>query len=104
MRSGDCDRDKSFFSGSILFQNWGRSHRGKKSSEFFEVNYLSREDTFAWLSNLEGHSKISDYSLTQEDAEKIWDTVGGSMWEINAIFCPQGRSMELGIKLYFAED
>jgi len=59
--------------------------RLKKSSELFEVNYLSKEDTFEWLLNLEGYSKIQDFSLTHEDSEKIWDTVGGSMWEINAI-------------------
>jgi hypothetical protein len=35
-----------------------------------------------WLLNLEKYSKIKDYTLTSEEAEKIWDTVGGSMWEI----------------------
>jgi hypothetical protein len=35
-----------------------------------------------WLLDLEKYSKIKDYTLTQEDAEKIWDTVGGGMWEI----------------------
>ena len=38
-----------------------------------------------WLLNLEKYSKITDYTLTKEDAEKIWDTVGGSMWEIQDI-------------------
>jgi hypothetical protein len=38
-----------------------------------------------WLLNLETYSKITDYSLTQDDAEKIWAVVGGSMWEIQQI-------------------
>jgi hypothetical protein len=38
-----------------------------------------------WLLNLEKYSKIKDYTLSETDAEKIWDTVGGSMWEIQAI-------------------
>jgi len=33
-----------------------------------------------WLLNLEKYSKIKDYTLSQEDSEKIWDVVGGSMW------------------------
>ncbi|MGD2090244.1 MAG: hypothetical protein PVH61_28975 [Candidatus Aminicenantes bacterium] len=40
------------------------------------------KDTMEWLLNLEKYSKIKDYTLTSEEAEKIWDTVGGSMWEI----------------------
>jgi hypothetical protein len=38
-----------------------------------------------WLLNLEKYSKIKDYQLSTEDAQKIWDTVGGSMWEIHDI-------------------
>jgi AAA+ ATPase superfamily predicted ATPase len=57
----------------------------KKCSEFYKVDYLSREDVMEWLSNLEKYSKIKDYTLSQEDAEKIWDVVGGSMWEIQII-------------------
>ncbi|UCH98202.1 MAG: hypothetical protein JSV88_15515, partial [Candidatus Aminicenantes bacterium] len=41
-----------------------------------------KEDVMEWLLNLEKYSKIKDYTLTSEEAEKIWDTVGGSMWEI----------------------
>ncbi|MFV9691947.1 MAG: hypothetical protein ACNY01_13435, partial [Desulfobacteria bacterium] len=29
--------------------------------------------------------QITDYRLTRIDIEKIWDTVGGSMWEIQKI-------------------
>jgi hypothetical protein len=38
-----------------------------------------------WLLNLEKYSKIKDYTLSEEDERKIWDTVGGSMWEIQDI-------------------
>ncbi len=57
----------------------------KKCSEFYKVDYLSKEDVMEWLSNLETYSKIKDYTLNREDAEKIWDVVGGSMWEIQHI-------------------
>jgi len=56
--------------------------RLKKTSEFYKIDYLDEKDTMEWLLNLEKYSKIKDYTLTTEDAEKIWDTVGGSMWEI----------------------
>jgi hypothetical protein len=46
------------------------------------VDFLPKEDVMEWLLNLEKYSKIKDYTLTEEDADKIWDTVGGSMWEI----------------------
>jgi len=57
----------------------------KKCSMFYKVDYLSRDDVMEWLLNLEKYSKIKDYTLTEADAEKIWDTVGGSMWEIQDI-------------------
>jgi hypothetical protein len=59
--------------------------RLKKSSSFYKVDYLPKEDVMEWLLNLEKYSKIKDYTLTQEDAEKIWEVVGGSMWEIQDI-------------------
>jgi len=57
----------------------------KKCSKFYKVDYLTKEDVMQWLLNLEKYSKIKDYTLSQEDAEKIWDAVGGSMWEIQDI-------------------
>jgi AAA+ ATPase superfamily predicted ATPase len=57
----------------------------KKSSEFYKVDYLPRADVMEWLLNLEKYSKIKDYTLTEEEVEKIWDTLGGSMWEIQYI-------------------
>jgi len=59
--------------------------RLKKSSKFYKVNYLQKKDVLEWLLNLEKYSKINDYTLSGEDAEKIWDAVGGSMWEIQDI-------------------
>ncbi|MGD2087147.1 MAG: ATP-binding protein [Candidatus Aminicenantes bacterium] len=43
----------------------------KKCSEFYKVDYLTKEDVMEWLLNLEKYSKIKDYSLTQDDAEKM---------------------------------
>jgi hypothetical protein len=59
--------------------------RLKKTSTFYKVDYLTKEDVMEWLLHLEKYSKITDYTLTEEDAGKIWDTVGGSMWEIQEI-------------------
>ncbi|MFH0926422.1 MAG: ATP-binding protein [bacterium] len=59
--------------------------RLKKTSEFYEINYLSQEDTLEWLLNLDKYSRIKDYRLNKEEALKIWETVGGSMWEIQAL-------------------
>ena len=59
--------------------------RLKKTSTFYKVDYLTKEDVMEWLLNLEKYSKITDYKLGPEEAEKIWDIVGGSMWEIQDI-------------------
>ncbi len=59
--------------------------RLKKTSKFYRVDYLNKRDVVEWLLNLEKYSKIKDYTLTEKDADKIWDTVGGSMWEIQDI-------------------
>jgi len=59
--------------------------RLKKCSKFFKVDYLPKEDVMEWLLNLEKYSKIKDYTLKQEEVEKIWEMVGGSMWEIQDI-------------------
>ncbi len=59
--------------------------RLKKSAEFYKVDYIDKTDVMEWLLNLQKYSKIKDYTLTKADTEKIWDTVGGSMWEIQNI-------------------
>ncbi len=64
----------------------------KKCSTFYKIDYLEKEDVMEWLLNLEKYSKITDYTLTKEDAEKIWELVGGSMWEIQAVLSDLFRS------------
>ena len=59
--------------------------RLKKCSKFYRIDYLTQEDVMEWLLNLEKYSKIKDYTLSEEEAEKIWEVVGGSMWEIQDI-------------------
>jgi len=54
----------------------------KKTSKFLLIDYLNKEDVFYWLSNLDKESKISDYSLNKQQIEKIFNTLGGSCWEI----------------------
>ena len=57
----------------------------KKCSDFYKVDYLAKDDVMEWLLNLDKYSRIKDYTLSREHAEKIWDVVGGSMWEIQHI-------------------
>jgi len=57
----------------------------KKCSDFYKVDYLPKKDVMEWLLNLDKYSRIKDYTLNREDAEKIWDVLGGSMWEIQHI-------------------
>jgi len=64
----------------------------KKCSQFYNVDYLGKEDVMEWLLNLEKYSRITAYTLTEEDAHKIWDVVGGSMWEIQVILSDLFRS------------
>lgn len=59
--------------------------RLKKTSAFYKVDYLKKQDVMEWLLNLNKYSKISGYKLSGEEIERIWDTVGGSMWEIQDI-------------------
>lgn len=59
--------------------------RLKKTSFFYKIDYLTKEDIMEWLLNLEKYAKIRAYKLTAEDVEKIWAAIGGSMWEIQLI-------------------
>ncbi|UCH93140.1 MAG: AAA family ATPase [Candidatus Aminicenantes bacterium] len=73
----------------------------KKCSKFYKVDYLPKEDVMEWLLNLEKYSKIKDYTLTKPDAEKIWETVGGSMWEIQDILSEMfGKPLDEVLQLY----
>ncbi len=57
----------------------------KKTSKFLEVNYLHREDVQSWLNDLAGKSKIKKFILTDSQKEQIWNTFGGSCWEISSL-------------------
>lgn len=56
-----------------------------KTSSFFEVDYLEKEDIFYWLNNLEKESGIRDYILTEKQIEIAWHYFGGSVWEISEL-------------------
>jgi len=57
----------------------------RKTSIFFEVDYLNEKDTKYWLSHLKEESSISAYTLTDRQINTIWDFIGGSAWEISNI-------------------
>ena len=54
----------------------------KKTSTFLEVDYLAKDDVYYWLNNLEKESAINRYTLTPVQIDLIWETFGGSCWEI----------------------
>jgi len=56
----------------------------KKTSKFLEVDYLLKKDVQFWLDDLVEHSAIETFALTDTQKEQIWDTFGGSCWEISA--------------------
>jgi hypothetical protein len=55
----------------------------RKTSELFEVDYLPKGDIVYWLNNLEKESSISDYVLSSDQIEYVWEHFGGSIWEIS---------------------
>ncbi|MEA3477172.1 MAG: ATP-binding protein, partial [Bacteroidota bacterium] len=55
----------------------------KKTSRFLEVEYLTKDDVMFRLGDLQGQSKIKNLDLSDVQKETIWDTFGGSCWEIN---------------------
>jgi hypothetical protein len=55
----------------------------RKTSELFEVDYLPKADIVYWLNNLEEESKITDYVLSSDQIEYVWEHFGGSIWEIS---------------------
>ena len=57
----------------------------KKTSKFLCVDYLSKDDVYYWLGDLRKHSNIDDYTLSNKQIEIIWNTMGGSTWEIYAL-------------------
>lgn len=55
----------------------------KKASDFMEVEYLTKDDVEGWLNDLEKESAISNYKLSSQQIGRIWDTFGGSCFEIS---------------------
>ena len=53
-----------------------------KTSKFMNLDYLNKEDVVRWLCDIRRYNKIDAYTLDEEQIETIWDTVGGSVWEI----------------------
>ncbi len=68
----------------------------KKTSKFLEVDYLSKEDVMFWLNDLHGQSKIKAFTLSGIQIEQMWDTLGGSCWEISAFLGDLLRVAENG--------
>ncbi|MBF0449735.1 MAG: AAA family ATPase [Candidatus Magnetomorum sp.] len=56
-----------------------------KTSDFVEVDYLSKKDIIYWLKNLEKESSISAYKLSDRQILTLYTFFGGSMWEISLI-------------------
>jgi AAA+ ATPase superfamily predicted ATPase len=56
-----------------------------KTSAFFEVNYLPKEDVIYWLTHLKQESGLTAYELNDEQIEIIWKYLGGSMFEISYV-------------------
>lgn len=59
--------------------------RLRKTSKFFKVDYLAKEDVGEWLNNLLKYSQIKDLVLTEDQIEEIWNFLGGSCWEIQSL-------------------
>ncbi|MBL0732059.1 MAG: hypothetical protein JJW03_04310 [Desulfosarcina sp.] len=54
----------------------------RKTSEFMKLDYLEKEDVLVWLCDIKRYNQVKDYTLDEDQIETIWDTVGGSAWEI----------------------
>ena len=57
----------------------------KKTSAFQNLDYLTYPDAVEWLSHINRYNEVSAFSLNEKEIELIWDTVGGSPWEIQYI-------------------
>ena len=54
-----------------------------KTSKFYEIAYLEKEDVIYWLNNLREESGIANLILSDSQIERIWHYFGGSVWEIS---------------------
>jgi len=59
--------------------------RLRKTSEFYKIGYLTKEDVYEWLNNLTRYSKIKDLVLTGRQIDEVWGFLGGSCWEIQSL-------------------
>ena len=72
----------------------------KKTSKFLSVDYLNEDDIYFWLRDLPQHSNIVEFSLSDELIALIWDTLGGSVWEVSALLgdllrlCSSGKAID----------
>ncbi|MGL4943357.1 MAG: ATP-binding protein [Thermoguttaceae bacterium] len=57
----------------------------KKTSTFMSVDYLTKEDTYYWLNNLEKESGMKNFALSEVQKDEMWNVFGGSCWEVSAI-------------------
>ncbi len=57
----------------------------RKTSKFMKLDYLEKEDVFAWLRDIKKYNQVQEYILDEKQIETIWETVGGSAWEIHSI-------------------
>jgi AAA+ ATPase superfamily predicted ATPase len=57
----------------------------RKTSEFMKLDYLKKKDVLFWLRDIKKHNNVTEYTLNEEQIEIIWQTVGGSTWEIYSI-------------------
>jgi len=57
----------------------------RKTSKFMKLDYLEKEDVFVWLRDIKKYNQIREYTLDEKQIERIWETVGGSAWEIHSV-------------------
>ncbi|WP_461833336.1 ATP-binding protein [Desulfothermus sp.] len=56
-----------------------------KTSKLIEIDYLDKEAIYYWLKNIDRENNITNYRLTDEQIDLIWEKLGGSIWEIDDI-------------------
>jgi len=54
----------------------------RKTSQFMKLDYFEKEDVFTWLRDIRKYNRVKEYTLDEKQIDMIWDTVGGSAWEI----------------------
>jgi len=67
-----------------------------KTSKLVEIDYLGKDDIFYWLANIDKENNITDFKLSTEQIELIWEKLGGSIWEIDSILFSISQYAENG--------